>query len=101
MMLRKRLGVIISLGLLLGLALTFLTGFIAAALDLNRFAYHKYAAYAFIALALVHVVLHWRVLVAQARRWLLGVQFAGAPSQSRVAAEPRRYPPSGERRLTR
>lgn len=72
-MIRKRLGLIVSLGLLVGLGLTFLTGFVAAALDLNRFAYHKYAAYLVIALALAHVVLHWRSLMGQVRRWLLGV----------------------------
>ncbi|MBA2448336.1 MAG: SagB/ThcOx family dehydrogenase [Chloroflexi bacterium] len=80
-MLRKRLGVSVSLGLLLILGATFLTGFVAAALDLNRFAYHKYAAYLAIALAAVHVVLHWRSLTGQVRRWLLG---ARAPTSPRV-----------------
>jgi SagB-type dehydrogenase family enzyme len=69
--LRKRLGVLVSLGLLAALVLTFLTGFIASALDLNRFTYHKYLAYFAVALAAVHVVLHWRSLVGQVRRWLL------------------------------
>jgi SagB-type dehydrogenase family enzyme len=69
--LRKRLGVVVSLALLAVLVATFLTGFVAAALDLNRFAYHKYAAYAAIALAAAHVVLHWRALAGQVRRWIL------------------------------
>jgi SagB-type dehydrogenase family enzyme len=70
--LRKRLAVAVSLGLLLVFTATFLTGFVAAALDLNRFAYHKYAAYAAIGLATVHVLLHWRSLAGQMRRWLFG-----------------------------
>ncbi len=70
-MLRKRLRVVVNLVLLSALAATFTTGFVAAALDLNRFAYHKYAAYATVVLAVAHVVLHRRVLVAQVRRWTL------------------------------
>jgi SagB-type dehydrogenase family enzyme len=77
--LRKRLGVAVSLGLLLILSATFLTGFVAAALDLNRFAYHKYAAYLAISLAAAHVVLHWRSLTGQVRRWLLGVRAPSSP----------------------
>lgn len=73
LLIRKRLGVLVSLGLLLAVLVTFLTGFVAAALDLNRFVLHKYAAYAAIALAAVHVALHWRSLVAQVRRWLLAL----------------------------
>jgi SagB-type dehydrogenase family enzyme len=87
-MLLRRLGVIVSLGLLIALVLTFLTGFVAAALDLNRFAFHKYAAYLAVALAAVHVVLHWRVLVGGVRRWLLG---ARAPSVPPGAAAPTRH----------
>jgi SagB-type dehydrogenase family enzyme len=68
---RRRVAVAVTLGLLLAVALAFLTGFVAAALDLNRFVYHKYAAYAAVALALVHIVLHWRSLSGQVRRWLL------------------------------
>lgn len=68
-MFRKRFSVIVTVVLLVGLVLTFLTGFLAAALDLNRFAIHKYAAYAVIALAAAHVVLHWRSLTGQLRRW--------------------------------
>jgi SagB-type dehydrogenase family enzyme len=68
---RKRLGIVVSLALLAVLVATFLTGFVAAALDLNRFTYHKYAAYAAIGLAAVHVVLHWRALTGQVRRWIL------------------------------
>jgi SagB-type dehydrogenase family enzyme len=68
---RKRLSVLVSLALLAAVVMTFSTGFIAAALDLNRFVYHKYAAYVAIGFALVHVVLHWRSLLGQIRRWLL------------------------------
>lgn len=98
-MLSKRLGVIISLGLLVALVLTFLTGFVAAALDLNRFAYHKYAAYLAVALAAVHVVLHWRVLVGGVRRWVLGVR---APtSRARIPATGRRREMVADRALSR
>jgi SagB-type dehydrogenase family enzyme len=69
--LRKRLSVLLNIALLLMVAATFMSGFVGAALDLNRFAYHKYAAYAAILLALAHVVLHWRALVGQVRRWLV------------------------------
>lgn len=85
MALRKRLGVIVSLLLLALVLATFLTGFVAAALDLNRFAYHKYAAYAAMALAAAHVVLHWRALTGQVRRWLLN-RSAPVPT-GRAAAE--------------
>ncbi|MBI3979489.1 MAG: hypothetical protein HY331_15005 [Chloroflexi bacterium] len=47
--LRKRIGLVVSLVLLVALTGTFLTGFVAAALDLNRFVYYKYAAYAAVA----------------------------------------------------
>lgn len=89
-MLRKRVGVAINLGLLIAIGTTFLTGFLAAALDLNRFAYHKYAAYLALALAAVHVVLHWRVLVAQVRRWLLGS--SSPPAAARRAPSPAAAP---------
>jgi SagB-type dehydrogenase family enzyme len=68
--LRKRLSVLLNIALLVVVVATFLSGFVGAALDLNRFAYHKYTAYLAILLALGHVVLHWRALVGQVRRWL-------------------------------
>jgi hypothetical protein len=88
---RKRLALAVTIGLLLMIALTFLTGFVAAALDLNRFAYHKYAAYAAIGLALLHIRLHWRSLTAQIRRWLVSrptpaVAAAGSSSSRRASA---------------
>jgi SagB-type dehydrogenase family enzyme len=85
---RKRVAVAVTLGLLPSVALTFLTGFVAAALDLNRFAYHKYAAYLAIALALVHIVLHWRSLTGQVRRWLLN-QMAARPAGPATTLGPR------------
>ena len=85
-MLRKRFSTIISLVLLVAIAVTFLTGFVAAALDINRFAYHKYAAYLVIAVAAVHVVLHWRTLVAQVRKWLLGLSPTGVPRSEPAAS---------------
>jgi SagB-type dehydrogenase family enzyme len=81
---RKRLGLAISLALVLVLSATFLSGFVASALDLNRFAYHRYAAYLAVALALLHVVLHWRSLTGQLRRWVAGP----SPLASRPATKP-------------
>ena len=98
--LRKRLSVTVSLVLLVVMAVTFLTGFIAAALDLNRFVFHKYAAYGAIALALVHVVLHWRTLTAQAKKWLLGLGAPGKPrAESRPAAKGEAAPRLSRRAL--
>lgn len=68
---RQRFSVIVSLLLLIVISVTFLSGFISASLDLNRFILHRYAAYATIAIATVHVALHWRLLIAQGRKWLL------------------------------
>lgn len=68
---RQRASVLVSITLLIVVIATFATGFIAAALDLNRFVLHKYAAYATIGAAAIHVALHWRLLVAQVKRWLL------------------------------
>jgi SagB-type dehydrogenase family enzyme len=92
--LRKRLSVLLNVALLIVVTATFLSGFVGAALDLNRFAYHKYAGYFAVLLALGHVVLHWRALVAQVRRWLVrapapppkpSVTPAPAPQMSRRA----------------
>jgi SagB-type dehydrogenase family enzyme len=96
----KRLGVIVSLGLLLLLVLTFMTGFVAAALDLNRFAFHKYAAYLVVALAALHVVLHWRVLVGRFRRWVLGIRAPNAPAKPATPRSPQPTP-GRERGVTR
>jgi SagB-type dehydrogenase family enzyme len=86
---RKRLSVIVSLALLAVIIATFLTGFIAAALDLNRFVWHKYAAYGAIALATLHVVLHWRTLIGQVKKWLLpGLGRAAAGSRAAAQADP-------------
>ncbi|HLQ31054.1 MAG TPA: SagB/ThcOx family dehydrogenase [Chloroflexota bacterium] len=80
--LHKRLSVLLNIALLLVVLATFLSGFVGAALDLNRFAYHKYAAYAAIVLALAHVVLHWRALVGQIRRWLVHAPIPPMPRPS-------------------
>lgn len=96
-MLRRRVSVLVSVTLILVMAGTFLTGFVAAALDINRFAYHKYAAYVAVALALTHVVLHWRTLVGQVRRWILGSRApssppTGAATTRRAADQPTALP---------
>lgn len=99
-MVRKRLGTLVSIGLLIGMTVTFLTGFVAAALDLNRFVFHKYAAYVALLLAAVHVVLHWRSLVAQVRKWLLSAAPAAAPRSTTVpvTSQPQEYL-TGRRRV--
>lgn len=96
--LRKRVAVLVSLALLLAILATFLTGFLAAALDLNRFAYHKYAAYLVISLAAAHVLLHSRGLLVQVRRWLLG-RPAPVPIPTRAPGEPPQ--PAASPRLSR
>ena len=99
---RKRFGVAISGALLVVVTATFLTGYVAAALDLNRFAYHKYAAYLAIGLAAVHVVLHWRSLVGQLRRWFVGAPAPMPPGASAGRAAAGVGGSSGTaRRLTR
>jgi hypothetical protein len=87
---RKRIGVTVSLLLLTAVVVTFLTGFVAAALDLNRFAYHKYAAYLAIILAATHVFLHRRSLAGQIRRWVLGHAATGSPGNMREVGRPTR-----------
>ena len=99
-MLSKRFSLAVTLTLLVAAVATFLTGWIAAALDLNRFTYHIYAAYLTVALSAVHVVLHRRTLAGQLRRWVLGVRApsARAKASADVARRPARL--SG-RRLAR
>jgi SagB-type dehydrogenase family enzyme len=87
---RKRIGVAVSILLLTVVTVTFLTGFVAAALDLNRFAYHRYAAYLAIALAATHVLLHRRSLAGQIRRWVLGHAPTRCPSAIQQAVGPTR-----------
>jgi SagB-type dehydrogenase family enzyme len=93
---RKRVAVSVTLALLLAVSLTFLTGFVAAALDLNRFAYHRYAAYLAIALAAAHIVLHWRSLTAQVQRWLVR-----QPGPAPTGIDPPPAPPGAAPRLPR
>jgi hypothetical protein len=89
---RQRFSVIVSIALLIVVALTFLTGFISSSLDLNRFILHRYAAYATIAIAAIHVVLHWKLLIAQVKRWLLP---GGRPEGARERIAPGRAKPAG------
>ncbi len=98
---RKRLAVTVTIGLLVTIALTFLTGFVAAALDLNRFAYHKYAAYAAIGLAFLHVSLHWRSLTAQMRRWLVSRPPAGPAAPAAAGGSSSRSASALAARLSR
>ncbi|MDP8923175.1 MAG: SagB/ThcOx family dehydrogenase [Chloroflexota bacterium] len=99
-MLRKRLNLAITLALLVAVVATFLTGWIASALDLNRFAYHIYAAYLTVALAAAHVYQHRRTLAGQVRRWVLGERAAAARAAAPAEAGRRSSRPS-ECRLTR
>jgi SagB-type dehydrogenase family enzyme len=85
--LRKRLSVMVTLGLIIAFSLTFLSGFVASALDLNRFVYHRYAAYVALGLVGLHLILHWRSLVAQVRRWLLGRPAPVPATAARPAAD--------------
>lgn len=68
-MTRRRLLTVTSVLLIAAVAAAGATGQIAAAFDINRFAPHRFAAYALLVLAAVHVVLAWPDLLAVARHW--------------------------------
>jgi SagB-type dehydrogenase family enzyme len=56
-----------SAALLVAALVAVLTGVVAHLWDLNDFVYHTYAGYVMAALALVHVALNWRRMLAYAR----------------------------------
>lgn len=84
------------LSVLLGLLLasTAVTGLIAASMDLNRFVYHRYVAYAAVAVASFHVYRHRRRLLAYFRAPL----GRGAPRRKGPAAAPLQRGPVTSRR---
>jgi len=60
---KSDLTVIVSLFLVLTLISTGISGFIQVKLDLHRLVIHKYSAYSTLALAFIHVVLHFKRLI--------------------------------------
>ncbi|MFQ6014152.1 MAG: SagB/ThcOx family dehydrogenase [Anaerolineae bacterium] len=68
----------LSLLLLILGAITGITGLIEAALDLNRFVYHKYSAYLFAALLGIHLFLHRKSLILYIKRYVLLLDAAPA-----------------------
>lgn len=65
--LRHDLNHLVSAGLLVVAALAIFTGVIADLWDLNDFRWHTYAGYVMTGLALAHVALNWRRMLAYAR----------------------------------
>jgi SagB-type dehydrogenase family enzyme len=68
---RNDASFLVSVGLLFTVAVAAITGWVSDLWDLNDFYYHRYAGYAMAILALVHVILHWRLMVGYAR-WRTG-----------------------------
>lgn len=68
-MTRRHLLTISSVLLLVAVIGAGATGQIAVAFDINRFALHRYVAYALIVLAVAHVILVAPTLLALLRRW--------------------------------
>ena len=65
--LRQDLNHLVSAGLLVVAVAAILTGVIADVWDLNDFRWHTYAGYVMTGLALAHVALNWRRMLAYAR----------------------------------
>lgn len=82
-MTRRRLLTISSVLLVVAVLGAGATGQIAVAFDINRFALHRYVAYALIGLAIIHVVLVAPTLIAMLRRWSVP---AGRPHRDRSPA---------------
>jgi hypothetical protein len=65
---RHRFNTALNVGLVVLLVITFTTGWIASLLGLTEFPLHKYTSIAFLVVAIGHLAMHWRSLVAQLRR---------------------------------
>jgi SagB-type dehydrogenase family enzyme len=68
---RHDVSFLVSVGLLVAGATAGVTGWISDLWNLNDFFYHRYAGYLMAVLAMAHVVLYWRQMVAYAR-WRVG-----------------------------
>ena len=90
--LRNDLNHLISAGLFAAAAVAVVTGTVAHLWDLNEFSWHTYSGYAMTALALAHVALNWRKMLAYARFRLR------RPAKPRAVARPKK--PLGPDRLT-
>lgn len=65
--LRHDLNYLVSAGLFVAALAAILTGIVADLWDLNDFRWHTYAGYVMTALALAHVALNWRKMLAYGR----------------------------------
>lgn len=88
-MTRRRLLTVSSMLLVVAVIGAGATGQIAVAFDINRFALHRYVAYALIALATVHVLLVGPSVIALLGRWSVR---AGRPHRDRAPAPPKGEP---------
>ena len=92
--LRQDLNHLTSAMLLVAAVATGVTGLVADLWDLNDFWYHTLAGYLMGALAILHVVLNWRTLVAYARFRLTRRPAAPGRVPPPPRAEPARRPPA-------
>ncbi len=86
---RHDIRYLVSAMLLVTAVFTASMGLVSEIWDLNDFVFHKYAAYALIAVGGLHVALHWRRLLGYARWRLYGRKRGRFPSS---APEIRRPP---------
>ncbi len=93
----RKFGVVVSVLLIVGIFVTGLTGQIAVMLDLNRFSYHKWAAYTLICLALVHLCLHFKIL----NRQIENFRRLGGTGARRAKPAPTQAVPAAARPSTR
>lgn len=93
---RTRLITSVNIALFVALGGAAITGLVASALDLNRFTWHMYAAYATMLFAIAHLALHLRPMLAQLKRLVRGQ--VRARHSGRPAAVPVPAPSSFSRR---
>ena len=88
--LRHDLNYLVSAGLFVAAVAAIVTGIVADLWDLNDFKWHTYAGYVMTGLALAHVALNWRKMVAYARMRLRRLRRGGGSP----ARQPRRAVPA-------
>lgn len=84
--LRHDLNYLVSAGLFVAALAAILTGIVADVWDLNDFRWHTYSGYVMTALALAHVALNWRRLLAYGRMRLRRLRGTPAPKAAPAPA---------------
>ncbi len=64
---KSNVGLIVCLLLLLMLMTTGISGFIQVKLDLHRTTIHKFSAYSTLALAAIHILLHFKEIIKRVK----------------------------------